>query len=337
MGATDHLVVLASAAPLAASALERSVGAFAKRFVGPFGKTDGGTEGGATQPPTAAETINLLDMALPPDLLKVVGPPLGEYNIRVEPTTKSNAVFKDARMHLAVNGTFSTYLLHFRKEVLENARWAREVIGYSSLFQPGDNVRVLSRECQDFEPAYEWAWKTWSDLGVTTRYVEWRYIARMLKLEEAARAEVLEIAFELPKTLKRRQQLQSEDLLNDSPRITSLVDLIARLGTASGNPDPSAYLNNLLIGSVPQEMRAERTSWGIGYVPAARECLQWLHTKGRRADGDTYLGIVLVTMMDQISVEDGTLIIDTIEQYKLIREAEAVAKLRQKYLAGGRP
>ena len=330
------LGVLGSALPLTATTLERGLEALAKRLSPlPGGSTAGATS--SSRPATAAEAVDLLDMAVPPDVLEVVAPALGEFDIRIEPTIKSNAIFRNAKMHVAVDGTFSTYLLHFRKDVLENSRWAREVIGYSSLFKPGDNVHVLSKECGDPEPAYEWAWEMWTEAGVTTRYVEWRHLARMYKLQQTERAEILEIAFKLPKTLKRRGERQPQDLLDDARRVTDLVALLSGLGVASGNADASAFFNNLLIGPVPQEMRRERTLWGQGYDTAARECLQWLHTKGRGPDGSTYLGAVLVSVMDQISADGHTVIIETIEGFKLIADPDVVSKLRQKYLSSGRP
>jgi hypothetical protein len=328
--AIEHLTMLGSAAPLATTVLERGIEAFTKRISGPLTPKRGAMDM-PNLPATAAQAIDLLDMAVPPDVLVVVEPALGEFDMRVEPRVKSNAVFKNAKMHLAAcTGVFSTYLLHFRKEILENARWAREVIGYQSLFEKGDNVRVLSKDCQDFEPAYEWAWKQWSDSGIATRYVEWRHLARMLKAQPGERGEILELAFDLPPTVKRREQRQPVDLLNDGPRFTRLAEMLAQQGTASGNADPSSFLNNLLIGRLPQAVRSERTTWGAGYSPAAREFLQWLHTKGRGPDGNTYLGVILVALMDQVSVEDCTLIIETTELFKLMGDAE-IAAARDKF------
>jgi hypothetical protein len=156
-----------------------------------------------------------------------------------------------------------------------------------------------------------------------------------MKLDQAQRADLLQIAFDLPPTLKRRGRREPEDLVA-SEGFKRLTTMLAELGAASGNSDVNGYFNNLLIGPVPQEMRRERTTWGTGYQPGAREFLAWLHTKGRRPDGDTYLGAVLLTLLDQLSVEACTLVIEAVEQYKLIGDADVVTRAREKYLPSGR-
>jgi hypothetical protein len=336
MGVGDFFGNLGSARPMTESVLERPVRAvkdLSKHLPDP--KFLGGV-GAASAPVAPKETVDfdLQDMTLPLDVLEVLTPVLGEFNMRMEIAEKKNPVIKTTRMHVAINGGLSVYLLHFNSEVLEDARWASKVMERGWLFHGGDNVRVLSKGCQDPDPSFEFAWRTWSEQGISTEYVEWRRIERLRRLQEEERADLLHVALRLPGTVRRRSPSSAPArLLDDTDRFGALTVLVASIGATTGT-DVSAFVNNLLIGVLPPEMRAERNEWGNSYQAAAREVLQWAASKGKHPNRDGYscLAAVLVTFLDGQGSEGRTLIVETLQRYQLITADRELASIRAKYL-----
>jgi len=344
----DFLSNLGSARPMTESALERPlrvVRDFSKdlskhlpesRFLG-GGRGGGGAaapegEDGAPAPPAPRPPaeFDLQDMTLPPDVLEVVQRVLGEFDMRIELAERRNPVIKKTCMHLAINGGFSVYLLHFSANVLEDARWAGKVMERGWLFHRGDNVRVLSKGCRDPDPSFEFAWRTWSEQGIDTEYVEWRRIERLRSLDDEERAGLLHVALRLPKTVRRRSASSSPPrLLDDTVRFQALTDLIANNG-ATTSSNVSAFVNNLLIGVLPPSMRAERNEWGNNYTSAARELLQWADSKGTHPTriGYTCLAAVLVSFLDSQGRDGRTLIVETLERYHLITVDTELGSIR---------
>jgi len=312
----------------------------------PAARTGGGTtvggvsEGGGGAPdaesvgsddPDTSGKIDLANLEVPKDVLDIVAPVLSEFNIRIE-SKKGKSALNEARMHFAVNGTFRTYLVHIRKEVLENAQFAQQVIALGFMFEKGDNVRVLSKDCYEMQPTYDMAWDTWSEkVGAATKYIEWRKIVSLKKMKDSDKPDYLKVAFDLPATVQRRVAA-APLAFPESPRFAEIVKLLATIGNTSGSKSVDAFFNNLKDDVVPPEMRNERSEWGAGYEPAAGEFLRWLAVKGNRSDGYSYVAAVLVKRLETSGVDERKLIVATIEQFQMISRPNEVKALKQKYV-----
>lgn len=358
MGMGDFLGNLGSGLPMTESAVERPLRAWiellteTKLLKGPRigsppaggssgsgghsgggGRGGGGSSGGAGAPPPPAD-IDLQDLKLPQDVLDVVQPVINEFDMFVRVTEKAHRLLKKASMHIAVNGTFSVYLLHFSSKVLEDAKWSKDVLSLGFFFRKGDNVRIISKECSDPDPAYDFAWGTWNEQGIGTEYVEWRRIARLDRVPTDERPDLLRVALRLPESVKQRTGPTGPlRLIDDTTRFNALIDLIAAAGTTSG-AGVDAFVNNRLIGVLPDEMRAERIEWGQNFKAAARELLQWAGAKGAHPlrPGYTCLGAVLVVFLDGQGIGGRKAIVEALERYQLVTNANELAAIRAQYI-----
>jgi hypothetical protein len=288
--------------------------------------------------PEGPETIDLSDMTLPDDVRLLIEPVLDEFEMRLESTEKRHPVVS-GRMHVAVNGELKVFLLHFNSQVLEDARWAYDVIMRMFLFTNGEHVRILSKDCKGPEPTFAFGWNEWSQRGeIETEYVEWRYFNQLRELSEEKRPDLLRIALKLPSSLKRRSATQEpRHLMEDSARLKELVSLIAGLGQAS-SMELNAFMNDLLLRSaLPQEIRLERASWGDSFPAAARHLVEWLHAKGSNPvqEGYTCLASVLVQLLDTSGIEQRRFLLETLQRYQLVSIASELESLRKQYLDEG--
>jgi hypothetical protein len=278
------------------------------------GLPPGGLPPAGGTPPPPSQNIDLLDMTLPADLLNLVTPVLSKLRMRIEPRELSNRFTKNARMHFARNGSFSTYVLHFQWQILSNAQWASVIMGYGYLFRAGDHVRIVSKDCGDPEESYEFAWQTWADTGVDVKYVEWRYMAKLARADEARRPDLLKLAFGLPEP----KVATAADLATDTTRLGKLAGVLAKTGAAS-TQSVSDWINARLYG-LPDGMRLERSDWGKAFPPAARDFVAWLVTKGEHPgrEGFTCLAVVLIDLAPELGGPDRDLVIELLETYRLV-------------------
>ena len=187
MGIGDFIGTLTSAMPTAASPLERSQRAMLDLVLTPVRGLGGhggaasvgdapGNAGPAPAPaiPPGSSTPgdDCQNLTLPDDILAIVEPVLKKFGISVKVTRKNHKVLPCSSVHEATFGDFKAYLLHFDASVLEDPLKAKDVLTVGYYFRKGEIIRVLSRGCNDPNPAFELTWGTWGEQGIATEYVQ---------------------------------------------------------------------------------------------------------------------------------------------------------------------
>ena len=274
----------------------------------------------------------LRDMTLPDDVKSLIEPVLTVFGLRLEVAERQEYPIEPSRVHVAVNGGVSLFLLHFKASILEDARWAKHVMLRGYLFRAGEQVRILSKDCKDLDAAFVLAWRVWSNKQIATEYVEWRSIAQLPKARENQRPDLLHQALRLPNTvLPRTTQQGPQDLLQDVGRFDRLVNLIAESGENAGMGSVDAFINDRLVqAALPNLMRLERAVWATNYPAGARAMISWLHAKGANParEGYSCLASVLVTFLNR-GPDDKQFLIETIGRYHLVSSNEELEALRK--------
>lgn len=293
----------------------------------------------APQPGAQDPDAILRNMELPNDVRTMIEPVLAAFGMHLEIKEREEYPIELSTMHVAVNDGLNLFLLHFDSSVLEDARWAKYVMLRGYLFRAGEQVRILSKDCQDLDPAYVLAWRAWTSNQVATEYVEWRGIAQLAKVKEEQRPDLLHQALRLPPTVQPRSApREPQQLLEDASRLSDLVTVLARYGQSSGSATVSAFINDRLSeAALPQPMRLERAVWPDNYPAAARDVIAWLSVKGRDPGrpGYSYLATVLVTLLDNVGADDRRFLIETMKRYSMVSVDAELQKLQTKYLSPG--
>lgn len=284
------------------------------------GGQGGGAGGGGAG--SAGGSPSFTDLRLPNEIQDVIADALKDYDMRLDIQQKEQVLGEPCSFHVAVNGGFSVSLLHFNAEYLEDPKWLKEIGSLGWMFDRGEKVRVVSKDCQKLHESFVLMWSRWSESGIETEYAEWRNVASLQRLKGQQRATMLKQAFRFPPTVQPRTAPRTPlDLLQDNARFTVLVRNLSEIGQSSGSASVNAWINDLLrAGSVPEAMRLERQDWGNNYPEASRAMIEWLLRKGADPvnQGYSYLGFVLKLWTESIGEDRKTQVLEILVRFRLI-------------------
>ncbi len=263
-------------------------------------------------------------------------PPLEDFAMRLDEESKSSALLAECRMHHAVNGKWSAYLLHIDRTYLEDARHATDVSTLAFLFQSGDRIQVISRDCAGPVPSIESGWLDMRRrLSLNITYVEWRHLRGLADVKGEQAARQLQIALRLPDEIERKgTKRPAATLLSDKNDLDSLVATI-KWYAGIYYPTMSAFVQDMLTkaGLAALLDKHAGQTWDTFEIEIPT-FLVYLHKLGAQdtKPGYSYLGSFLLIILEDTTVEmkRRQTCFELVARYQLIAPAPELEQLKKK-------
>ena len=255
-------------------------------------------------------------------------PVLADFAMRLDEDSKSSALLAECRMHFAVNGKWSSYLLHIDRTYLEDARYTTDVATLAFLFKSGDRIQVISRDCEGPASSIESGWldmrkKLRLDIG----YVEWRHVRGLAGAQGEQAARQLQIALRLPDEIERKgTKRPPADLLSDKNDLDWLISTIKWYAGINYTTMVAFVQDMLTRAGLPGVLDKQAGQTWDSFEVEIPKLLVDLHKLGAQdgRPGYWYLASFLVVFMEDTTVEAARRVrcFELMARYQFISTAE---------------
>jgi hypothetical protein len=265
---------------------------------------------------------------LPADIAALMTPPLEDFAMRLDEELKSSELLSECKMHYAVNGKWSAYLLHIDRTFLEDARYAADVSMLAFLFKGGDRIQVISRDCAG--PVRSIA-SGWLDMrqrfALNIDYVEWRNVRDLAEVKGEQAAKQLRIALRLPDEVERKGVKRTPaGLLSEKNDLDWLISTIKWYAGINYTTMADFVQDMLTRAGLPGVLDKQAGQTWDSFEVEIPKFLVYLHKLGAQdgRPGYWYLASFLVVLMEDTTVEAARRVkcFELVARYQLITTAE---------------